>query len=240
MNIWYLIVLSHWRKKHILGLIIILIAIACLTPLFNSIALGQGDIVNSSFQHLFVELVGLLFLVYFWSTLLKWFSDNKTLQLLWSKKKKPFSFLAQSWLGLYSVYAAFILVTTLGASLYYADLSISMSFLNLLISGAITLSLVMLFSCLTNAYAAMISSLVMYTISYSLNFIIFSTPYNFEGHLSFKILKIVQLLFPRFDILYSTLTHLNTWIWASLGNILYFLCVSFILVRVFLSRYSKK
>jgi len=64
-DIWKLIVLSHRRKKNIFGLIAALVGIALLIPLLNSISLGQGAIVNQSFQHLIVEIVGILFILYF-------------------------------------------------------------------------------------------------------------------------------------------------------------------------------
>lgn len=124
--------------------------------------------------------------------------------------------------------------------LYYGDAILLMTYINLLVSGAIILSFIFLFSFLTNSYAAMLSALVIYIISYSINFIIFSTPVNFEGNISFKILTIVQYLFPRFDILYSTVSDSSARLWAMGGNILYLIVISSIMVRVFLSRFSNQ
>ena len=240
LNIWKLIVIAHRRKKHILWLIVVLFVVALCLPLLNSIALGQGDVVNQSFQHLIIEVVGLLFLVYFGSTLLNQFSENKTLQLLWSKKKQPLQFIAGAWLGLYTIYAGFVIISLLVSLLYYGDTTLLISYFNLLISGAIALSFIFLFSCLTNSYAAMLSSLIIYIMSYSINFIIFSTPIAFEDNISFKILTLIQYLFPRFDILYSTMQDPSIRGWTALGNLLYLLCISIIMVRVFLSRFSHR
>lgn len=240
LNIWKLIVIAHRRKKHILWLIIVLFVVALCLPILDSIALGQGDIVNQSFQHLIIEVVGLLFLVYFGSTLLHQFSENKTLQLLWSKKKQPLSFITGAWLGLYTIYAGFVMIALLASLLYYGDTAIIISYGNLLISGSIALSFIFLFSCVTNSYAAMLSSLIIYIISYSINFIIFSTPISFEGNISFKILSLIQYLFPRFDILYSTMQDPSARWWTVIGNLFYLVCVSIIMVRVFLSRFSHR
>ncbi len=239
-NIWKLITIAHRRKKYILWLIIVIFAIVLLIPLFNSIALWQGDIINTSFQHIVIEVVGLLFIVYFGSTLLKQFTDNKTLQLLWSKKKQPLRFIIECWLGLYSIYAVFVLVAMIISFLYYGDSILIMTYINLLISGAIALSVILLFSCLTNSYAAMLSTIIIYLISYSINFIIFSTPIAFEKNISYTILTVVQYLFPRFDILYSSVhTPITRW-WTVFANFLYFICISFIMIRVFLSRFAQK
>lgn len=240
LNIWKLIIIAHRRKKYILWLIIVLFVVGLCLPLLNSISLGQGDMVNQSFQHLIIEIVGLLFLVYFGSTLLNQFSENKTLQLLWSKKKQPLHFIAGARIGLYSVYAAFVITALIVSFMYYGDTTIIINYINLLLSGAIALSFIFLFSCLTNAYAAMLSALIIYIMSYSINFIIFSTPTNFEGNISFKVLTIIQYLFPRFDILYSTVQDLGIRWWAVWGNILYLICISAIMIRVFLSRFSHR
>lgn len=240
INIWKLITTSHRRKRYILWLIIVLFVVALCIPLLNSITLWQGDIVNQSFQHLIIEIVGLLFLVYFGSTLLNQFSENKTLQLLWSKKKEPLQFIGGAWLWLYSIYGLFVIIAMISALIYYGDTAIIFNYLNLLISGAIALSFILLFSCITNPYASMLSTLVIYIMSYSINFIIFSTPVNFEEHISFKILTTIQYLFPRFDILYSTIQDPSTRWWTVLGNILYLICISIIMIRVFLSRFSHR
>lgn len=237
-SIWRLIIAEHRRKKYMLWLIVIVFIVALCLPLLNSIALGQGDIVNQSFQHLTIEIVGILFLVYFWSTLLHEFRANKTLQLLRSKKKEPLAFILGTWLGIYSIYAAFILVALIISLIYYGDTTLILSYTNLLISWSLLLSIVFLFSFLTNSYTAMLSSLVIYILSYSINFILFSTPVGFESSLSFKIFSIIQYLFPRLDLLYSSLHSLSSRGWAALGNTLFSLCIGIIMIRVFLWRFS--
>lgn len=239
-DIWKLIILSHRRKKNIFGLIAALVGIALLIPLLNSISLGQGAIVNQSFQHLIIEIVGILFILYFWSTLLKQFQENKTLQLLRSKKKEPIQFIIGARLGTYTVYGWFIVIAMITSLLFYGDISLIISYSNLLISGAIALSLIFFFSSITNSYAALLSTLIVYLISYSINFIIFSTPVNFEDNISFKILTIVQHLFPRFDILYSSMSMFSTWLRSVGANILYFICITSIMIYIFLSRFAKR
>ena len=124
--------------------------------------------------------------------------------------------------------------------LFYGDISLIISYSNLLISGAIALSLIFFFSSITNSYAALLSTLIVYLISYSINFIIFSTPVNFEDNISFKILTIVQHLFPRFDILYSSMSMFSTWLRSVGANILYFICITSIMIYIFLSRFAKR
>ena len=237
-SIWSLIIAEHRRKKYMFWLIFVVILIGLCLPLLNSITLWQGDSVNQSFQHLAIETVGVLFLVYFGSTLLHEFRANKTLQLLRSKKKNPLEFIIGTWLGLYSIYALLVLLSLALSLLYYGDMNLILTYTNLLISGAILLSIVFLFSFLTNSYAAMLSSLVIYLISYSINFIIFSTPVSFENSLSFKIFSTIQYLFPRLDLLYSTLQNTGSRMRAVLANLLFALCISIIMVRVFLWRFS--
>ncbi len=238
IHIWKLVIIEQWRKKYVFWLAVVLIVIALCIPLIDSLSLWQGIQVNQSFQHLVVELVGVLFLVYFWSTLLYQFIHNKTLQLLWSKRKQPFQFIVGTWLGLYTIFAVFTLIALVASWFMYHDSSVVLSYINLLISGAIILSIVFLLSFVINAYAAMLSTLVLYVLSYSINYIIFSTPVNFESNISFKVLTVVQHLFPRFDILYSTIATPQSWRWALGATLIYFVCVSAIMIRIFLSRFS--
>ena len=237
-SIWRLIIIEHRRKKYILWLIVVVFIVALCLPLLNSIALGQGDIVNQSFQHFVIEIVGVLFIVYFWSTLLYEFKEKKTLQLLRSKKKQPLSFIFGTWLGIYSIYACFVIVSLIASLVYYGDTTLILNYINLLISWSLLLSIVFLFSFLTNSYTAMLSSLVIYILGYSINFILFSTPVGFESNISFKIFSIVQYLFPRLDLLYSSIYDLSSRWWAALGNILFSICIGIIMIRVFLWRFS--
>lgn len=235
-HIWRLILVEHRRKRHIIWLFVIILILIGLIPLINSLSLWQGAIVNNAFQHTVIEIVGLLFLVYFGSQMIANFYEHKTLQLLWSKKKEPLQFIIGAWTGLYTIYAGFILLAGIGSWIYYGDYTIFLSYINLLITGAIALSFVILFSYITNPYIAILSTFIIYSISYSLNYIIFSTPTNFSSHISFKILTFIQYLFPKFDTLSSTISTLWSRGWAVWANILYFIIITIIMIRVFLSR----
>lgn len=238
LHVWKLIITLHRRKKHILWLIICAIFIFLCIPILNSISLWEGSFVNSSFQHQITEIVGLLFLLYFGSTTLSQLNQNKITQLLWSKKKEPISFISQIRWGIYSIYIFYILLTILTTLLLQGlNISIIMWYTNLIISWGIILTIIMMLSLLTNSYAAMVWSLIIYSISYSINFIIFSTPLSFQETLSFKALTILQYLFPRFDILYSTVW--TEWLRSLWGNILYWIVIYYIFVYVFLHRYNR-
>lgn len=238
LHVWKLIITLHRRKKHILWLIICAIFIFLCIPILNSVSLWEGSFINSSFQHQITEIVGLLFLLYFGSTTLSQLNHNKITQLLWSKKKEPISFISQIRWGIYSIYIFYILLTIITTFILQGlNISIIMWYANLIISWGIILTIIMMLSLVTNSYAAMVWSLIIYSISYSINFIIFSTPLSFQETFSFKALTILQYLFPRFDILYST-----TWIqrFRSIwGNILYWIVIYYIFVYVFLHRYNR-
>ncbi len=238
LHVWKLIIILHRRKKHILWLIICAIFIFLCIPILNSISLWEGSFVNSSFQHQITEIVGLLFLLYFGSTTLSQLNQNKIIQLLWSKKKEPISFISQIRWGIYSIYIFYIVLTIFTTLLLQGlNISIIMWYANLIISWGIILTIIMMLSLLTNSYAAMVWSLIIYSISYSINFIIFSTPLSFQETLSFKALTILQYLFPRFDILYSTVW--TEWLRSLWGNILYWIVIYYIFVYVFLHRYNR-
>ena len=238
LHVWKLIITLHRRKKHILWLIICAIFIFLCIPILNSISLWEGSFVNSSFQHQITEIVGLLFLLYFGSTTLSQLNQNKIIQLLWSKKKEPISFISQIRWGIYSIYIFYIVLTIFTTLLLQGlNISIIMWYANLIISWGIILTIIMMLSLLTNSYAAMVWSLIIYSISYSINFIIFSTPLSFQETLSFKALTILQYLFPRFDILYSTVW--TEWLRSLWGNILYWIVIYYIFVYVFLHRYNR-
>ena len=240
LHVWKLIVTSHRRKKHVIWLFICAVFVFLLIPLINSISLWEGWFVNTSFQHQITEIIGLLFVLYFWSTILQQLNHNKIIQLLRSKRKEPISFVTQIWLGTYSIYAIYIIITCLIALLLqWPEHNILIWYSNLLISGAIVLTVVMLLSIVTNSYAAMVWSLIIYSISYSINFIIFSTPLAFQETISYKILTILQYLFPRFDMLYSTSNHVWERLWSIWWNILYLLCIFSLFIYVFLRRYNK-
>lgn len=213
-----------------------ILVIAVGTIIINSISLGQGEFVNLAFQHFAIESIGVLFLVYFWSILLNEFREKKTIQLLWSKQKRPLLFLMEAFGGIYTIYAGFILLTMSAIALWTQTWLPMWYAINLLISWIIVLSIVLCFSCITNAYWAMIITLILYIISYSINFIIFSTPLHFEHNISFQLFSLIQYIFPRLDLLYSTL-----WTWARwralLGNGLYAIIITTVMIRLFLSHF---
>lgn len=238
MHIWKLILQFHRRKKHILWLLICSLIIWLCVPFIDGIALWEGKIVALSFQHQMTEIIGLLFILYFGSTTLQQFQQTKITQLLRSKKKEPIHFILQSWAGIYSIYAFFVIITLLGIVIIQGWWISAVSlFFNLLISGGIILSIIMILSLLTNSYITMVAGLIIYILSYSINFIIFSTPNSFKESLSFKVFLWLQYLFPRFDLLYSTLSTTNRWR-AIGGNTFYGICVLIVLVIVFLHRYK--
>jgi len=237
-HIWKLIITFHRRKKHIVWLFVCAIFVFLCIPLLNSIALWEWGFVNNAFQHQITEIIGVLFLLYFWSTTLGQLNQNKVTQLLWSKKKEPISFISQIRWGIYSIYILYLIITCITALLLQGTEIVTITwYFNLAITGAITLTIVMMLALVTNSYAAMVWSLIIYSISYSINFIIFSTPVSFQETFSYKALTIVQYLFPRFDILYSTVW--KEWFWTVGGNIIYLVAIYFIFVYVFLHRYNR-
>ena len=238
LHIWKLIITLHWRKKNILWLIICGIFIFLCIPLLNSISLWEGAFVSNAFQHQITEIIGLLFLLYFGSTTLNQLDQNKVTQLLWSKKKQPVSFIVQIWWAIYSIYTFYILLTMTAVLLVRGlDIDIMIWYANLMISWGTILTVIMLFSLLTNPYASMVSALIIYSISYSINFIIFSTPLSFQETFSFKALSIIQYLFPRFDILYSTVWV--QWLRSIWANLLYWIVIYTIFVSVFLYHHKR-
>lgn len=240
LHVWKLIITLHRRKKHVAWLCICAVFVFLLIPLINSISLWEGWFVNTAFQHQITEIIGLLFLLYFGSTLLQQLNHNKIIQLLRSKRKEPISFVTQIRWGTYSIYAIYIIVTCIIALLLQWPVhNILIWYSNLLISGAIVLTVVMLLSLVTNSYAAMVWSLIIYSISYSINFIIFSTPPNFQETLSYKILTILQYLFPRFDMLYNTSGNIGEWLRSVWWNMLYLSCIFSLFIYVFLRHYNK-
>lgn len=233
-HIWKLTLIKHRRKKHIIWLLASLVVLVAIAPFLNSISLWQGQVVNQSLQHTVVELVGVLFLWYFWASSLSDLSTTKTLQLLRAKKKEPLNTLIGLWTGLYTIYSVFVLSAGVIFSTYYADISLMISYVNLLASGAILLTLVFVLSFFTNSYTALLGSMIFYITSYSINYIVFSIPVTSEDSLSSHALHIVKHIFPRFDVLYST-----TWearVRALGANILYYIAISILMIRVFLRR----
>lgn len=240
LHIRKLVVLSHWRKKHIFWLIGCIILIFLSTPLIHSLSLWQWTVIATIFQHQITEIVWVLFLLYFGSTIIWQFKADKIFQLLWAKKQEPKNMIFQMRLGLYSIYSFYILLTYIVGFLVQGfDVNTLMMYSNLLISGAIVLAIVMILSLVTNSYAAMICALILYTISYSINFILFSTPLWFQDTVSYKLLSIIQYFFPRLDLLYNTI---DSWSWlrAMWANILYLIVLLIILIKLFLSYYTKK
>lgn len=238
-HVWNLILTFHWRKRHIVWLFVSIIILYICTPFINSIALGENSVVSTAFSQQIIEIIGLLFLLYFGSTILSEFNKNKTIQLLRSKKKEPLWLITQLWTGTYTVYALYIIVAiNIWWLIVWRDVTIVQATINLLISWAIVLSIVMCLSCITHPYAAIIWSLIIYSMSYSINFIIFSTPNLFKESISYKILTVIQYLFPRLDLLYST--SWNSWIRASLANMLYAIVIFSIFVCIFLYSYKKQ
>lgn len=240
LHIRKLVVLSHWRKKYIFWLIGCIILIYLCSPLINSLSLWQWDTINTVFQHQITEIVWMLFLLYFGSTILGQWKSNKIFQLLWAKKQEPISIIFQIRLGLYSIYSLYIIVTyCIGYIIQWFEINILLMYINLLISWWILLSLVMILSQFTNSYAAIIWSLILYVISYSINFILFSTPIWFQDSLSYQILHTIQYIFPRLDLLYSTMGSAS-WIRSAMANILYLIVIIILLIRSFLFYYTKK
>jgi hypothetical protein len=237
LHVWKLIMTLHRRKKHILWLIVCAIFLFLCSPIINSISLWEWTIVNNAFQHQITEIIWLLFLLYFWSTTLSQLNHTKVTQLLRSKKREPISFISQIRWSIYSVFIWYIIITIIGVSIMNFHQIDIIPYINLLISWWIILTIVMILSLLTNSYAAMVVSLIIYSISYSINFIIFSTPLSFQQTLSYKILMFVQYLFPRFDLLYSTSRWFERF-WSIGWNILYFCCIYCIFIYIFLRRYQ--
>ncbi len=227
----------HRRKKHIFWLIVCGIFVFLCSPLICSISLWEWEIVNNTFQHQITEIVGLLFLLYFGSTTLNQLNDTKVTQLLWSKKREPISFISQIRWGIYSVFAWYILLNFIVTTIIHFHQVDVIPYINLLVSWWVILTIVMLFSLVTNSYIAMISSLIIYSISYSINFIIFSTPLSFQQSLSYKILSFAQYLFPRFDLLYST-SWWSERLWSIGWNIIYLCCIYCVFIYIFLRRYQ--
>jgi len=238
LHVWKLIITLHRRKKHILWLIICAIIIFLCMWIINSISLWEWNFVNNIFQHQITEIIGVLFLLYFGSTTLHQLNQTKVTQLLWSKKKEPISFISQIRWGIYSIYIIYIIITCIAALLLQDITMVTIiSYFNLAITWAIILTIIMILSLVTNAYAAMVWSLIIYSISYSINFILFGTPWSFQDTLSYKALTFVQYLFPRFDILYSTTS--TEWIRSLWGNIIYWMVIYCIFIYVFLHRYNR-
>lgn len=235
-HIWKLILISHRRKKHILWLMVcILTTILCMS-FIKPIALGEGAFVSNIIQHQITWVIGILFIVYFWSTIIHQFNHTKITQLLRSKQKNPISFISQLRAGTYSIYFAYICTTYIIVYLLN-DTNNIIAYTNLLISGATILTVTIFLSMVTNTYATMLWSFILYGISHSINFIIFSTPVAFKTNISYQILLIIQYLFPRFDLLYNTTWF--EWIRAVSWNILYWIALYSIFVYVFLHQYKK-
>lgn len=239
-EVLYLSLIAHRRKKHILWLIVSGVIVFVVGPMINSLSLGQWWDINTTFQHQATEIIGVMFILYFGSLIFQTLRDNKTLQLLWAKKKQPTQMLAQLRWGIFVIYSGFVIMMMIASMLTWGrSPDILIMYINLLITWAITLSLVMLFSLFTNSYASMIVTLVIYLISYSINFILFGTPNHFQWDLSYKLLTIVQYFFPRFDLLYSTIMTSSRFR-TMIGTIIYGAIIAFVLYRVFLSRYQTR
>jgi hypothetical protein len=236
-HIWKLILIWHRRKKHILWLMIcVVITILCMT-LIQPLSLGEWEFVTNALQHQITEVIWILFLVYFGATSINQFNHTKITQLLRSKQKKPIAFISQLRAGTYSIYATYIISTYIATLLFNWTESNITEYINLLVSGSTILTITMILSLLINTYSAMIWSLIMYGISYSINFILFSTPITFQTNVSYQILTFLQYLFPRFDLIYSTTGQER--IRATGWNIIYWITAYCIFVYMFLHQYKK-
>lgn len=240
-HIWYSIISLHWRKKHVLGLIIITL-LGLLSQFFlKSISLWEWQYISNEMSFATIEIVWLIFVLYFWSTTISNLIKDKILYLLRAKKEDSHSIIWWILLWIISIILLYITLAFMMAYIIWWNTLINFNFISLIglfLILSITTLIVILFSLLSNAYIAFMSGLIIYGISYSINFIIESAKTQAINSFNISILNIIKYIFPRFDLLSTNI--LNTWtqIRVFIGHIIYIIALYFIIVKVFSSRYT--
>lgn len=187
-----------------------------------------------------IEIVWLIFVLYFWSTTLQSLIQSKILYLLRAKKQDPNAIIGGILLWLMSIV---VLYTTISFTIAYI-IGDGVSIINitsrigLTTVLCITTMIVVLFSLVSNTYIAFMSWLIIYGISYSINFLVESMSILWPQSVNAKILNIMKYIFPRYDLLTTNLLPLSNWIRVIIGHIVYMVTLYIIINKVFSSRYT--
>ncbi len=212
IDIAWTIIRYHRRKKHILWLIVLVIIAMSVQPLIQGLALGEESYVMTQWMLSSIEMMGLVFVIYFASTIHHQYQDTQILPLLMSKRSSSYAYIGGIlwWMitimTIYTIIAGIaLMISTDMTTIFYQILSRLIIF-----STMITISLFI--SLFASPYIAMMASLVIYGVSYSINFLLFITTQTSSSLRTHDIIRIVSLFLPRFDLLVSGMwSHTRRW-----------------------------
>lgn len=222
-QIRYSILSMHRRKHHIVWLLGISLIIRATQYFINSISLGESAYSNSVFSTSLVEIVWLSFILYFWSSTRNYIKESKILYLLWSKKESWRDIIWGITWAIATIVIAYIIISYSISGILALPTNYE-QYLQWMIWTSMVLFIMIIvtigFSLITNSYMTILISLVIYFLSYSVNFIITSLQYyanSSENTISYTILSIVKFLLPRFDLLQAGVPFPN-WFLALIGH----------------------
>jgi len=237
-EIWYSILSYHRRKKYLLWLIIIVSMILLSLFFFGSISLGETWYIYNHFSIGVIEIIGLFFVLFFGSTILHQLRDTKILHLLQSKKKDNKGFIG--WVILWLI-TIVLLYTSIAYGIRYILFWGELAQIFLQRTGTsmiliISSSIVLLFSTLTSPYLAFMVGLIIYGISYSIDFIIYNLENSAQNTniIVTTTIHSIKYLFPRFDLLTIPSTTLAALVWHSI----YFTLLCLLITLSFSIRYT--
>lgn len=240
LQIRYSIISLHWRKKHILWLSVVTLALLSVQFFLSNISLGEGTYVNTNFAQSLVEIIGLLFILYFWSTTRSMLIQSKILYLFWSKKQNAHSIIWWIVSGLFTIVSVYtiigyLLITLLGTLPAHYIIAL----IGTIVVFYIMTLIVVLLSLISNPYITFMGSGIIYGISYSINFIITSIQWQeYSDPITNTLLRIIQAILPHFDLLTSPLIPISNRIYSIIGHGILWIVLYFLIIRVFSSRYT--
>lgn len=240
-DIAWTIMSYHWRKRHIIWLFLVLILVLFVWSFFGDLSLSEKSYVMMQRNTNSIEIIGLLFSLYFAASTYGHYQERKIRSILTTKRTSALSCIGGviAWLSIimiiYSIIGALIVLQINNTGIvtaFYQSIQRSMIFI-------VIISLAVLFSLYASAYIAIIATLSIYIVSYSLNFLLFTTDTIGDGFLH-NILSIIALFLPRFDTLWSTSQW--SWIWwrAFLAHVLYALVCASLAIVSFSLKHSWK
>ncbi len=237
----YSIFSLHRRQKHTIWLIVIALILVLTQFFFASISLGEGTIVSWEITESSIHIIWLLFAIYFWSTTLPSLERQKILQLLFSKNQNPHAIIWGVWWGLVSIiiiYSVIVHAISILLSLIHPfSLSWTVGIGNVIVMSMV-IGRALLFSLLSSSYITFMTSLILYGVSYSINFLITTILYQNNNIIVSMSLHTIKYTFPRFDLLTNNNLPIDIRWRAVISHLMLLVILYYILGMVFSSRYT--
>ena len=208
------IIRYHRRKRHILWLIMLVIIAMSVQPLIQGLALGEESYVMTQWMLSSIEIIGIIFVIYFASTIHHQYQDTQILPLLMSKRSSSYAYIGGILWWMITIMTIYTIIAgiALMISTDMTTITIFYQILSRLIIFSTMITISLFISLFASPYIAMMASLVIYGVSYSINFLLFITTQTSSSLRTHDIIRIVSLFLPRFDLLVSGMwSHTRRW-----------------------------